>query len=125
MLAAKSGRIVNISSIAAIMGGDPPSYTVVKAGLLGLTRSLAVRLAPYVQVNAILPGFVSSMRHDPDLVANVTPGKKMGVPEDIAEIVGDVISAKTTFLTGSCILVDGAVMSGGIGLATGHVSHRG
>ena len=124
MLAAKSGRIVNISSIAALNGGDPPAYTAAKAGLLGLTLSLAVRLAPYIQVNAILPGTVSSLGHDPRLVAKITPGKKMGTPEDIAEVVGDVVSARSSYLTGSCIVVDGGLMSGAIGLALGHVSHR-
>jgi len=124
MLAAKSGRIVNISSVAALVGADPPAYTAAKAGLLGLTMSLAVRLAPYIQVNAILPGTVSSLGHDPRLVAKVTPGKKMGRPEDIAEIVGEVISARSSYLTGSCIVVDGGLMSGGLGFALGHVSHR-
>jgi len=124
MLAAKSGRIVNISSIAALNGMDPPGYAAAKAGLLGLTMSLAVRLAPYIQVNAVLPGFVSSLDHDPELVSKLTPGKKMGTPEDIAEVVGDIISAKSNYLTGSCIIVDGGVMSGGLGYAAGHVSHR-
>ena len=86
MLAAKSGRIVNISSISAITGTSEPSYNAAKAGLLGLTMSLAVRLAPYIQVNAILPGFVSSAKHDEELVAKITPGKKLGTPEDIAEV---------------------------------------
>ena len=124
MLAAKSGRIVNISSVAAITGDDPPGYTAAKAGLLGLTRSLAVRFAPYVQVNAILPGFVSSLNHDSELVAKVTPGKRMGTPDDIAEVVADVISAKSNFLTGSCIVVDGGVTSGAIGLSLGWVAQR-
>jgi 3-oxoacyl-[acyl-carrier protein] reductase len=124
MLKKKRGKIVNISSICALTGDCGPAYCAAKAGLLGLTRACAVALAPYVQVNAILPGFVSSQSHDPALVAKITPGAKMGTPEDIAELVGDIISTKGTFLTGSCITIDGAVTEGNIGLSMGWIKQR-
>lgn len=124
MLSAKKGKIVNISSVCAFTGDCGPAYCSAKAGLLGLTRSCAVSLAPYVQVNAILPGFISSQPHDPTLVSKITPGKKMGTPEDIAELVGDIISMKGTFLTGSCITMDGAVTEGIIGLSMGWINQR-
>jgi 3-oxoacyl-[acyl-carrier protein] reductase len=124
MLGSKSGRIVNISSICGITGDCGPAYCSAKAGLLGLTRSCAVGLAPYVQVNAILPGFVSSQSHDATLVSRITPGKKMGTPNDVAELVGNLVSMKGTFLTGSCIVMDGSVTEGVIGLSMGWVSQK-
>jgi len=124
MLSAKSGRIVNISSVCGITGDCGPAYCAAKAGVLGLTRSCAVTLAPYVQVNAILPGFVSSQPHDENKVSRITPGKKMGRPEEIAELAGELIAMKGTFLTGSCIVMDGSVTNGHIGLSMDWISQR-
>jgi 3-oxoacyl-[acyl-carrier protein] reductase len=125
MLAAKAGRIVNISSICGLTGDCGPAYCSAKAGLLGLTRSCAAGLAPHIQVNAILPGFVSSQQHDMERVSRITPGKKVGTPEDIAELAGYLISMKGTFLTGSCIVADGAVTNGIIGLSMNWLNQRG
>jgi len=125
MLAAKAGRIVNISSICGVTGDCGPAYCSAKAGLLGLTRSCAASLAPYIQVNALLPGFVSSQQHDVERVSRITPGKKMGTPEDIAELTGHLISMKGTFLTGSCIVVDGGITNGIIGLSMNWLNQRG
>ena len=124
MLSSKSGRIVNISSVCGITGDCGPAYCAAKAGVLGLTRSSAVTLAPFVQVNAILPGFVSSMSHDEKKVSRITPGKKMGSPEEIAELTGQLIAMKGTFLTGSCIVMDGSVTNGGIGLTMDWITQR-
>jgi 3-oxoacyl-[acyl-carrier protein] reductase len=124
MLSAKSGRIVNISSICGLTGDCGPAYCAAKAGVLGLTRSCAVTLAPYVQVNAILPGFVSSLPHDENKVSKLTPGKKIGRPEEIAELTGQLIAMKGTFLTGSCIVMDGSVTNGSIGLSMDWISQR-
>jgi 3-oxoacyl-[acyl-carrier protein] reductase len=126
MLKAKSGRIVNISSICGVTGDCGPAYCSAKAGMLGLTRSSAATLAPYVQVNAILPGFVQSRQgmHDEAKVEQITPGKKIGSPEDIAEVTTDIIAMKNTFLTGECIVVDGGVTNGSIGLAMNWIAQR-
>jgi len=124
MLTAKSGKVVNISSICGITGDCGPAYCSAKAGMLGLTRSCAVSLAPYVQVNAVLPGFVSSQPHDEARVSKITPGRKMGTPEDIAELVTNLICAKGTFLTGSCIVIDGSVTNGAIGLSMDWINQR-
>jgi 3-oxoacyl-[acyl-carrier protein] reductase len=112
MLKQKSGRIVNISSICGETGDCGPAYCAAKAGVLGLTRNAAAWLAPFVQVNAILPGFVSSMPHVPEKVARITPGRKMGHPEEIADLVGYLIASPQAFLTGACITMDGAVTNG-------------
>jgi 3-oxoacyl-[acyl-carrier protein] reductase len=112
MLARRAGRIVNISSICAVTGDCGPAYCAAKAGLLGLTRHSAVWLAPHVQVNAVLPGFVDSQPHDAEKVGRITPGRKMGHPEEIADVVGYLLSSPQKLLTGSSIVVDGAVTSG-------------
>jgi 3-oxoacyl-[acyl-carrier protein] reductase len=115
MQARKAGRIVNISSICGLTGDCGPAYCAAKAGILGLTRHSAVALAPYIQVNAILPGFVDSTPHDPRKVGRITPGRKMGHPEEIADMVGYLIASPQRFLTGACIVMDGGVTNGVIG----------
>jgi 3-oxoacyl-[acyl-carrier protein] reductase len=112
MLRQRSGRVVNISSICAMTGDCGPAYCAAKAGMLGLTRHSAVWLAPHVQVNAILPGFIDSNPHDPEKVAGITPGRRMGNPDDVADVVGYLVSSTRTFLTGACITVDGSVTNG-------------
>jgi 3-oxoacyl-[acyl-carrier protein] reductase len=112
MLRQRCGRIVNISSICALTGDCGPAYTSAKAGLLGLTRSSAVWLAPHVQVNAVLPGFINSQEHDSAKVARITPGQKMGHPGDVADLVGYLISTPKSFLTGACLTLDGGVTNG-------------
>ncbi len=115
MQAHRSGRIVNISSICGLTGDCGPAYCAAKAGLLGLTRHSAVALAPFIQVNAILPGFVDSSPHDPRKVGHITPGRKMGHPTEVADLVSYLVAAPQRFLTGACIVMDGAVTSGIIG----------
>lgn len=115
MVERRSGRIVNISSVCGLTGDCGPAYCAAKAGVLGLTRHSAVALAPYVQVNAILPGFVDSAPHDPKKVGRITPGRKMGHPEEIADLVGYLVATPQKFLTGACIVMDGSVMNGIIG----------
>ena len=115
MLRQKSGRIVNISSICGLTGDCGPAYCAAKAGLLGLTRHSAVALAPYIQVNAILPGFVDSQQHDVEKVGRITPGRKMGHPEEVADLSAYLIASPQSFLTGACIVMDGGVTNGVIG----------
>jgi 3-oxoacyl-[acyl-carrier protein] reductase len=112
MLRQRSGRIVNISSICGITGDCGPAYCAAKAGLLGLTRHSAVWLAPHVQVNAVLPGFIDSQPHDTEKVGRITPGQKMGHPEDVADLVGYLVSSPQGFLTGACLVMDGGVTNG-------------
>jgi 3-oxoacyl-[acyl-carrier protein] reductase len=112
MLRQRCGRIVNISSICALTGDCGPAYCAAKAGLMGLTRHSAVWLAPHVQVNAVLPGFVSSQSHNESKVAKITPGRRIGRPEDVADLVGYLVSSGRSFLTGACITLDGSVMNG-------------
>jgi len=115
MIRQRSGRIVNISSICGLTGDCGPAYCAAKAGMLGLTRHSAVALAPHVQVNAILPGFVDSQPHDMERVGRITPGRRIGHPEEIADLASYLITTPQSFLTGTCIVMDGGVTSGIIG----------
>jgi 3-oxoacyl-[acyl-carrier protein] reductase len=111
------GRIVNISSAAVHVG--PPGmahYLASKAGLIGLTRSLAAEAGAHgITVNAITPGFVETpgVLADPaevelfDLIVAEQAVPRRGQPEDIAECVAYLVSPAAVFITGQTLNVDG------------------
>ncbi|MGE0752342.1 MAG: SDR family NAD(P)-dependent oxidoreductase [Variibacter sp.] len=118
MLARKSGRIVNISSVSAHMGASPNAvsrfaYVTAKAGVLGLTRALCKELAPHVTVNAICPGSIrtalTSKLFDSreKEILDAIPLGRIGAPEDIAEVVVFLATVSPNFITGEVIDVDG------------------
>ncbi|MFQ5574488.1 MAG: SDR family NAD(P)-dependent oxidoreductase, partial [Terriglobia bacterium] len=110
-----SGKIINISSIAGITGGNlGPAYAASKAGIIGLTRSLARELAPHqVNVNTIAPGpiltpLVESMPLElREKLTAPAPIGRMGRPEDIADLATFLASSHGDFITGQVIVVDG------------------
>lgn len=115
MRAKKWGRIINISSIVAAIGTDHEAhYGASKAAVLGLTKSLALELAPYnITVNAISPGLIET-----DMTASATPEEKkkeleliplgrIGQPEDIAHAAVFLASDRASFITGQTIHVNG------------------
>lgn len=111
----KYGRIVNISSRAWLGNNAGQSnYTASKAGIVGLTRVLALELGKYnVNVNAIAPGLIDTPLTQnlsenvlKDLI-NAQPTKKMGKPIDIANAVSFLLSEKSDFITGQIIHIDG------------------
>lgn len=115
MLSEKRGCIVNISSIWGLRGGScETAYAVTKAGVIGLTRSLALELAPSgIRVNCVAPGCVET-----DMVralggetrarlAEETPLGRLGRPEEIAEAVAFLASEKAGFITGQVLTADG------------------
>ncbi|MFF2053902.1 SDR family NAD(P)-dependent oxidoreductase [Leifsonia sp. NPDC058194] len=118
MLGQRDGRIVNIASIAAVSGGrlvrNATAYAAAKAGVIGLTKSLAIEVAADgVTVNAIAPGAQATPGRDNDtperraaLMAQIPTGK-LGVPEHLAEIVVFFAAAEAENITGVVLPVDG------------------
>jgi len=116
MMERRYGRIVNISSIWAVVtkAGRLP-YSAAKAGLGGMTRALAVELAPYnILVNALAPGFVNTelTRQNNsdaqiDAIGRTIPAGRLAEPEEIAEVTAFLASDKNSYITGQLIMVDG------------------
>ena len=106
------GRIINISSVTGIMGNaGQANYAASKAGLIGLTKSVARELAPRgVTCNAVAPGFIETDMtenlHDSPLAASIPLGR-MGKPEEVAETVAFL--AQSAYITGEVIKVDGGI----------------
>lgn len=110
----KRGRIVNIASRAWLGNRGQSNYSASKAGVVGLTRVLALELGKYgVLVNAIAPGLIDTplTQKLPENVQQklieAQPTKSMGKPEDIANAVSFLCDEKTQFITGQTIYVDG------------------
>ena len=110
----KSGRIINISSRAQLGNRGQSNYSASKAGVVALTRVLALELGKYnVLVNAVAPGLIDTpltQNLEKDVLQKLIeaqPTKTMGEPEDIANVVSFLASEKTNFITGQTIYVDG------------------
>jgi NAD(P)-dependent dehydrogenase (short-subunit alcohol dehydrogenase family) len=110
------GRIVNISSIWSLVCRERRvTYSAVKAGLNGLTRAMALELAPYnILVNAIAPGYVSTdltktnnSASELEAIAKLIPLGRLADPSEIAELVAFLCSSKNSYLTGQVITIDG------------------
>jgi gluconate 5-dehydrogenase len=121
MIAAKHGRIINVTSIAAqIATAGAASYIAAKAGLGGLTRALAVELGPHaITVNAIAPGFFATETNKAMLEDSVTTRwlatrtslGRWGRPEEIAGAAVFLASDEASYITGQTITVDGGMTS--------------
>ena len=123
LFARPGGRVVVTSSLAAIHGMDVrAAYTATKAGLSGLVRSLAIEWGPRgVTVNAVGPGIIETpltrayMDKHPERVAATienTPLRRIGTPEDVADVVAFLASDGARFISGQTIYVDGGVSAG-------------
>ncbi|MCL2373780.1 MAG: 3-oxoacyl-[acyl-carrier-protein] reductase [Treponema sp.] len=117
MIRRRAGSIINMSSVIGVHGnGGQANYAASKAGLIGLTKSLAKETAARgVRVNAVAPGFIVSdmtaaipaeMR---EKMAEQIPLKRMGQPQDIAEAVLFLASDASSYITGQVIAVDGGM----------------
>jgi 3-oxoacyl-[acyl-carrier protein] reductase len=123
MVAASWGRIVNLSSIAAFGNRGQSNYSAAKAGLQGLTRTLAVELGKFgITANAIAPGFIEtdmtiatarrlgvSFEDFAVSVAERTPVGRVGVPADIAAAASYFVSDEAGFVTGQTLYVSGGL----------------
>ena len=110
----KSGRIINISSRAWLGNAGQSNYSASKAGIVALTRVLALELGKYnVSVNAVAPGLIDTPlaqklpKEVLQKLIEAQPTKTMGRPEDVANMVSFLASEKINFITGQTIYVDG------------------
>jgi len=115
MMVQKSGRIINISSVAGERGGRGQSnYAASKGGINAFTRSVAMELAPKkITVNAVAPGVVETemsstvIRRAKDIILDAVALKRLGQPEEIANVVAFLASDDASYITGEVIRVDG------------------
>lgn len=119
MKSARSGRIINISSISAHSGGGPGAahYAASKAGLEALTRALAKELGPFnITANAVAPGVIYTALHQrfntPESLEKLRQGvplARLGVPDEVAGVVAFLASADAAYITGEVIAVNGGL----------------
>jgi 3-oxoacyl-[acyl-carrier protein] reductase len=118
MMRRRSGRIVNIASISGVLGNPgQPNYAASKAGLVGMTKSLAREVSSRgITANAIAPGFISTPMTDSltpkqvEGIAAAIPVRRFGKPEDIAAAVVFLASDEAGYVTGETIHVNGGMV---------------
>ena len=115
MIRTRWGRIVNVSSLAALAGNrGQVNYAAAKAALHGATKSLALELASRgITVNAVAPGIIagamSEASFDAATIAGLVPMKRAGTPEEVAELVAFLASRNAAYITGQVISINGGI----------------
>ena len=117
MIRARKGRIISITSVVGISGnGGQANYAASKAGVLAFTRSVAREVGPRgITVNAIAPGFIKTDmtagldREQVNTILAQQPIKRLGDPEDVANMVSWLASEKSAYVSGECFTVDGGM----------------
>ena len=116
MIATRWGRIVNVSSVAAIVGNrGQTNYAAAKAGLHGATRSLSLELASRgITVNTVAPGIIASPMSDgafgKDAIDRLVPMKRAGKPEEVATLVSFLASDGAAYISGQLISINGGMI---------------
>jgi NAD(P)-dependent dehydrogenase (short-subunit alcohol dehydrogenase family) len=111
-LKAARGAIVTIASTRAHMSeADTLAYSASKGGLVALTHSLAISMAPHVRVNCISPGWIDTGKHGPLKPSDHAqhPAGRVGTPSDIAAATAYLLSQDAGFVTGSELVIDGGM----------------
>lgn len=116
MIRTRWGRIINITSVAALAGNrGQTNYAAAKSALHGATKSLALELASRgITVNAVAPGIIESAMSqdvfDKDMVARMVPMKRVGKPEEVASLVAFLASEQAAYISGQVISINGGML---------------
>jgi 3-oxoacyl-[acyl-carrier protein] reductase len=128
MRKARSGSIINISSVNALMGfGNDHVYSGVKAGIIGMSRSLVGEVGKMgIRINCICPGTIVTEIWQPDIdrdptllerLSNLYPIGRLGKPEDVANLALFLASDESSCITGSVLIIDGGVTASNLGFS--------
>ncbi|TAM07808.1 MAG: 3-oxoacyl-ACP reductase FabG [Paraburkholderia sp.] len=115
MIRTRWGRIVNIASVAGVMGNrGQTNYAAAKAGLIGATKSLALELASRgITVNAVAPGIVASpmaaQAFPSERIKQLVPAQRAGQPEEVAAMVAYLVSDAAAYVTGQVLQINGGL----------------
>jgi NAD(P)-dependent dehydrogenase (short-subunit alcohol dehydrogenase family) len=122
MLARSGGVILNMGSTNGLMGYHHyADYNASKAGVIELSRSMALELAPRIRVNAVCPGFIMTPMQEAEYTPEMrkafedkVPLRRLGKPEDVAALFAFLASDQAGFITGQHFIIDGGEIAGGL-----------
>lgn len=116
MIRTRWGRIVNVSSVAALTGNrGQTNYAAAKAGLNGATKSLALELASRgITVNAVAPGIIASPMSagafSKETIEQLVPMKRAGTPDEVADLIAFIASDRAAYISGQIVSINGAMI---------------